>query len=212
MKADMPEQNAVLIADDHPVVREGMVTIVERYTDFHCIAQASGAREAVAKWREFKPQIGLFDLRMPDGDAVSAITHILEFDPKAKILVVSSFDADEEVYRVMKSGARGYMLKDSDPQDIASALKSIRSGLRYLPPQLASKLAERITHSELSQREKEILTMLAMGKRNAAIADELCISLATIKFHLNNIYSKLEVSSRTEAVSVAVKRGIIALN
>ena len=202
----------LLIADDHPVVREGMAAIVERCNGFHCVGQASGAREAVRKWQELQPDIGLFDLRMPDGDAVSAITHILEFDPGARILVVSSFDADEEVYRVMKSGARGYMLKDSEPEMIASALKSIQSGLRHLPPQLASKLAERITHTNLSSRETEILIMLAMGKKNAAIADELCISLATIKFHLNNIYSKLDVSSRTEAIAVAVKRGLVSIN
>lgn len=211
MNAENQQTCGVLIADDHPVVREGMAAIVDRCPGFFCIGQASGAREAVSEWRRLRPGIGLFDLRMPDGDAVSAITHIMEFDPTARILVVSSFDGDEEVYRVMKSGARGYMLKDSEPDAIAHALKSVQSGLRHLPPHLASKLAERICYTDLSPRETEILSRAATGKKNAVIADELCISQATIKFHLNNIYSKLDVSSRTAAIAVAIKRGIISL-
>lgn len=202
----------VLIADDHPVVREGMAAIIERSPGFYCAGQASGAREAVSQWQALQPDLGLFDLRMPDGDAVSAITHILDFDPGARILVVSSFDADEEVYRVVKAGARGYMLKDSEPDLIVEALKSVHHGKRHMPPQLACKLAERIAYSNLSNRETEILSLAAKGKKNADIADDLCVSLATIKFHLNNIYTKLDVSSRTAAIAIAIKRGIISLS
>ncbi len=205
-------KTSVLIADDHPVVRQGMAAIVKQIDSFYCIGQAGGAREATKKWKELKPDIGLFDLRMPDGDAVSAITNILEFDSSAKILVISSFDADEEIYRVMKSGARGYMLKDSEPELIVNALKSVNAGVKHLPSHIAGKLADRITHTNLSPRETEILSLAATGKTNSAIADRLCISLSTIKFHLNNIYSKLEVSSRTAAIALAVKRGVISID
>lgn len=202
---------SVLIADDHPVVRQGLAAIVDRAHDMSCVGQASGVEEIVSCWDAIQPDVGVFDLRMADGDAVSAITRIRKNDPEARVLVVSSFDGDEEVYRVIKAGARGYLLKDSEPEVILDAVRAIRAGRRYLPVELSAKLADRVVTTDLSQREVEILSAAASGQSNVAISEELGVSVSTVKFHLNNAYSKLGVSSRTAAISTALKRGIIAL-
>lgn len=202
----------ILVADDHPVVREGLVAILKSVDDFECVGQAGCVEEAIEAWQDLTPDIGLFDLRMPDGDAVSAITRIKRVDPEARILVVSSFDGEEEVYRVMRAGARGYMLKDSAPNVIVDAVRAVLAGRRYLPSALSDKLADRVGASDLSPREIEMLTLAASGQSNSAMAKTLGISGSTVKFHLNNAYSKLGVSSRTGAISLAVKRGIISLD
>ncbi len=202
---------SVLIADDHPVVRQGLAAVFGDADGFECVGEAGGVEEAIDAWRQLTPDVGVFDLRMPDGDAVSAITRIRKLDNAARILVVSSFDGEEEVYRVMKAGAKGYLLKDSEPQAILNAVKAISAGQRHLPPVLAGKLADRVTSIELSKRETEILELAASGQSNAAIAKSLGVSGSTVKFHLNNTYSKLDVSSRTAAISLAVKRGIISM-
>ena len=201
----------LLVADDHPVVRAGMVAIIEDEDDLCCLAQADGVEAAVEAWRADTPDLGLFDLRMADGDAISAITRIRKFDERARILVISSYDSDEEVYRVMKSGARGYLLKDDEPAVIVQAVRTALNGRTYLAPHLAGKLASRIGEEELSDRETEILALVAAGQSNSSIARQLNISLSTIKFHLNNVYSKLGVTSRTSAVAVAARRGIITI-
>lgn len=203
---------SILVADDHPVVREGLVAILNSIKDFDCVGQANGVEEAIDAWHSLKPDIGLFDLRMPDGDAVSAITRIKKTDPDARILVVSSFDGEEEIYRVMRAGARGYMLKDSAPNAIVDAVRAVLAGRRYLPTALSDKLADRVGASDLSPREIEMLTLAANGHSNSSMAKELGISGSTVKFHLNNAYSKLGVSSRTAAISHAVKRGIISID
>lgn len=202
---------AVLVADDHPVVRAGLVSIIDDAHDLTCIGQAGGVEAAVASWAELRPDVGVFDLRMADGDAIGAITRIRREDATARVLVISSYDSDEEVYRVMKSGARGYLLKDDEPQVIVEAIRTVLGGRTWLAPHLAHKLAARIGEDELSQRETEILTLVAEGKSNAVIAKQLHISASTIKFHLNNVYAKLGVNSRTSAVAVAARRGIITI-
>ena len=203
---------SVLIADDHPVVREGMAAIIDGRDGLSCVGQAEGVESVIEAWTRLSPDIGLFDLRMADGDAVSAITRIRKSDPTAKIIVVSSFDSDEEVYRVIKAGARGYLLKDSEPTAIVDAIRDVIAGRTHLAAHLADKLASRVGETDLSAREIEILSLAAAGRKNAAIADELNISPSTIKFHLNNVYSKLGVSSRTAAIAAAVKRGIISID
>ncbi|MEL7042528.1 MAG: response regulator transcription factor [Pseudomonadota bacterium] len=203
---------SILVADDHPVVREGLVAILNSIKDFHCVGQASCVEEAIDAWQSLKPDIGLFDLRMPDGDAVSAITRIKKSDAEARILVVSSFNGEEEIYRVMRAGARGYMLKDSEPNAIVDAVRAVLAGRRYLPTALSDKLADRVGASGLSPREIEMLTLAANGQSNSSMAKELGISGSTVKFHLNNAYSKLGVSSRTAAITHAVKRGIISID
>ncbi|MEM1432497.1 MAG: response regulator transcription factor [Pseudomonadota bacterium] len=212
-----PDQTAsqparVLIADDHPVVRAGMGAIIDDEADLHCVAQATGVESAIEAWHSQQPDLGIFDLRMADGDAISAITRIRRADGAAKILVISSYDSEEEVYRVMRSGARGYLLKDDEPEVIVGAVRAVLAGKTYLAPHLAGKLATRIGEDELSQRETQILQLVAAGKTNPAIAKALNISTSTIKFHLNNVYSKLGVSSRTSAVAAGTRRGIISIS
>lgn len=202
----------ILIADDHPVFRAGMATIIEATRELRCSAQVEGVEQAVAAWRADAPDLGVFDLRMTDGDAVSAITRIRQFDARARILVISTFDNDEEIYRVIKSGARGYLLKDDKPDTIVSAIRTVLRGQTYLAPHLVSKLASRVGEEELSEREVQILALVAKGYRNARVAKTLNITESTIKFHLNNVYSKLGVSSRTSAVAIAARRGIISLD
>ena len=212
MKPSFQSTSKILVADDHPVVREGMVSIVDGDPGLVCIAQADGVETAIAAWQEHEPALGLFDLRMADGDGGSAITRIRQDYPDARIIIISSFDTDEEVFRVMKAGARGYLLKDDRPEVIRDAIKVVLQGRTHLAPELAAKLASRIGEQSLSERETEILSRVAEGRSNSAIASELHISLSTIKFHLNNIYAKLGVTSRTKAVAVAVKRGVISLD
>ncbi len=201
----------ILVADDHPVFRAGMATIIEATRELSCIAQVEGVEQAVAAWRDDPPDLGVFDLRMADGDAVSAITRIRQFDGAARILVISTFDNDEEIYRVIKSGARGYLLKDDKPDTIVTAIRTVLRGQTYLAPHLVSKLASRVGEEELSEREIQILVLVAKGYKNARVAKTLNITESTIKFHLNNVYSKLGVSSRTSAVAIAARRGIISL-
>lgn len=212
MTQDTTKTISILVADDHPVVREGLVSIFNGSPSSSCVGQASGVEEAIEAWDRLQPDVGVFDLRMADGDAVSAITRIRKKYPEARILVVSSFDGEEEVYRVMKSGARGYMLKDSSPESILEGVKAIHSGRRHLPSSLSDKLADRVGGSDLSPRETQMLTMAANGHSNASMSRELGISASTVKFHLNNAYSKLGVSSRTAAISTALKRGIISID
>lgn len=211
MNEETDSRRRVLVADDHPIVREGMVAIVESTHDLTCVTQADGVEAAVEKWAEHRPDVGLFDLRMADGDAVSAITRIRKDFPDARVLVISSYDTDEEVYRVIKSGAKGYLLKDDKPEVILSAIRMVLQGQTYLAPHLATKLASRVSEDSLSDREVEILSLVAAGRNNNKIASELNITASTIKFHLNNIYAKLAVESRTAAVATAVKRGIISI-
>ena len=212
MERQLLKTATILVVDDHPVVREGLVAVLKSVAEFECVGQAGCVEEAIEAWHDLTPDIGLFDLRMPDGDAVSAISRIKRNDPEARILVVSSFDGEEEVYRVMRAGARGYMLKDSAPNVIVDAVRTVLAGRRYLPSALSDKLADRVGASDLSPREIEMLTLAASGHSNSAMAKALGISESTVKFHLNNAYSKLGVSSRTAAISLAVKRGIISLD
>ena len=207
-----PSSISVVVADDHPIVREGLATIISGANDMECLYQASGVEDVIKAWAKYTPDVGIFDLRMGDGDAVSAITRIRSDFPNARILVVSSFDGDEEIYRVIKSGARGYLLKESQPEIILDAVRVLHAGRRYLPTELSSKLADRVVTTDLSQREIDILQSAATGNSNAQIAMEQGISVSTVKFHLANAFMKLGVNSRTAAISSAMKRGIIQMD
>ena len=207
-----PSSISVVVADDHPIVREGLAKIISGANDMECLYQASGVEDVIKAWAKYTPDVGIFDLRMGDGDAVSAITRIRSDFPNARILVVSSFDGDEEIYRVIKSGARGYLLKESQPEIILDAVRVLHAGRRYLPTELSSKLADRVVTTDLSQREIDILQSAATGNSNAQIAKEQAISVSTVKFHLANAFMKLGVNSRTAAISSAMKRGIIQMD
>lgn len=201
----------VLIADDHPVVRQGLAAMIEHEPDMTVVGQASDGREAVDIFRQLRPDVTLMDLRMPDMGGVAAITAICgEFDD-ARIIVLTTYDGDEDIYRGLRTGAKGYLLKDAEPEKLLEAIRAVNRGQKYIPPTVGAKLAERMGNPQLSERELEVLRLMATGKSNQEISAALCITEGTVKFHVNNILSKLGVKDRTQAVIAALKRGIASL-
>ncbi len=201
----------ILIADDHSVVREGLVSLVKRKSDMTVVAEASNGREAVDLWKEHHPDVTLLDLRMPELDGVGAIKEIREFDDGAHIIVLTTFDGDEDIYRAIKAGAKGYLLKDTAREALMESIRRVHAGETCIPPALAAKLADRVSGEALSAREIEVLQRIAAGKSNKEIGAELFISEGTVKTHVKSIFSKLDVVSRTEAVATATRRGLIQL-
>ena len=201
----------ILIADDHSVVREGLVSLVKRKSDMTVVAEASNGREAVDLWKEHHPDVTLLDLRMPELDGVGAIKQIRELDDGAHIIVLTTFDGDEDIYRAIKAGAKGYLLKDTAREALMESIRRVHAGETCIPPALAAKLADRVSGEALSAREIEVLQRIAAGKSNKEIGAELFISEGTVKTHVKSIFSKLDVVSRTEAVATATRRGLIQL-
>jgi DNA-binding NarL/FixJ family response regulator len=201
----------ILIADDHSVVREGLVSLVKRKSDMVVVGEGSNGREAVELWKAHRPDVTLLDLRMPVLDGVGAIKEIRELDENAQIVVLTTYDGDEDIYRAIKAGAKAYLLKDTARDALVDTVRRVHAGETYLPPHLAAKLAERLSGEALSPREVEVLHRMAVGKSNKEIGAELFISEGTVKTHLKSIFSKLDVVSRTEAVATANRRGLIQL-
>jgi len=201
----------ILIVDDHSVVREGLVSLVKRKSDMVVVGEGSNGREAVELWKEHRPDVTLLDLRMPVLDGVGAIKEIRELDENAQIVVLTTYDGDEDIYRAIKTGAKAYLLKDTARDALVNTVRRVHAGETYLPPQLAAKLAERVSGEALSPREVEVLQRMAVGKSNKEIGAELFISEGTVKTHLKSIFNKLDVVSRTEAVATATRRGLIQL-
>lgn len=202
----------ILIADDHAVLRDGLAAVLESEKDMTVIGQAGNGREAVAKFRELKPDVVLMDLAMPEMDGVEAIAEIRRESPGAIILVLTTYDGDEDVFRALENGARGYLLKDCSTADLLEAIRKVRAGGTHVSERAAAQLADRaMAGAAVSPREVEVLQLIAAGKSNKEIADLLCISEGTVKTHVLNIHNKLGVSDRTEAVVVAIRRGILRL-
>ena len=205
------ERIRILIADDHSVVREGLVSLIKRKSDMVVVAEASNGRDAVDLWKEHGPDVTLLDLRMPELDGVGAIKEIRELDETAHIIVLTTYDGDEDIYRAIKAGAKAYLLKDTARDALVDCVRRVHAGETYLPPLLAAKLAERVSGETLSAREIEVLRRIAAGKSNKEIGAELFISEGTVKTHVKSIFAKLDVVSRTEAVATATRRGLIQL-
>jgi DNA-binding NarL/FixJ family response regulator len=201
----------VLIADDHAVVRDGLVAMIGKWTDMEVVAEARDGREAVDQWKEYRPDVSLVDLRMPALDGVGAINEIRRQDASARVIVLTTFDGDEDIYRGISAGARGYLLKDTPREDILDCIRSVHAGRTVLPPLIAAKLAERVSAVELTERELVVLRDLATGKSNKEIGRHLFITETTVKAHLKSIFAKLNVLSRTEAIATASRRGIVQL-
>ena len=206
-----PQTIRVLIADDHSVVRQGLATLIEQESDMTVVAQARDGNEAIALFREHQPDVMLMDLRMPNMDGVMAITTICAESKTAQIMVLTTYDGDEDIYRGLRAGAKGYLLKDTEPDELLNAIRIISRGQKHIPPAVGAKLAERMSSPNLSDRELEVIRLMALGKSNHDISTDLNISESTVKFHINRILSKLGVSDRTQAVIVALKRGIANL-
>jgi DNA-binding NarL/FixJ family response regulator len=201
----------VLIADDHTVVREGLVSLISRKPDMAVIGEAGNGREAIELWRKHRPDVTLLDLRMPELDGVATIKQIREHDPNARIIVLTTFDGDEDIFRAIQAGAKGYLLKDVPREALMDAIRRVHAGETCVPVHLAAKLAERVSGETLSPREIDVLKLMAQGKSNKEIGAALFISEGTVKSHVKAIFAKMNVISRTEAVASATRRGLIQL-
>jgi two-component system NarL family response regulator len=201
----------ILIAEDHTVVRDGLVAIVRQEKDLEVVAETGSGRQAVELWKKHRPDVTLMDLRIPDLDGVSAIYEIRAADPKARIIVLTTFDGDEDIYRGMRAGAKSYLLKDVRREELFQCIREVYAGKTYVHPAIAAKLAERIPADNLSPRELEVLQLLAEGKPNKLIGVTMSITEVTVKSHVQALFKKLNVLSRTEAIAVASRRGLLHL-
>jgi DNA-binding NarL/FixJ family response regulator len=201
----------VLVADDHITVLEGLVAIIDRQVDMSVIARASNGREAVDLWREHLPDVALLDLRMPELDGIGALDEIRQQHATANIIVLTTYDHDSDVSKAIKSGAKGYLLKDAPRDELLAAIRTVHSGETAISPALVTKLATDLSNRLLTGRELEVLSLLALGKSNKEIGKSLYIGETTVKSHLRSIFSKLDVLSRTEAIATASRRGLIQI-
>ncbi|MEB3230478.1 MAG: response regulator transcription factor [Leptolyngbyaceae bacterium] len=201
----------VLIADDHPVVRSGLAMIIQYAQGIEAVAEACNGVEAVALFQKHQPDVVLMDLKMPEMGGVEAISAIRETHPEACIIVLTTYDGDEDIYCGLKAGAKGYLLKSVSREELLNAIQQVHAGRKYIPAEVGARLAERMSNPQLTERERQVLTQMCEGKSNQEIAEVLHISEGTVKFHVNGILRKLDVSDRTQAVLVAIKRGIVNL-
>jgi two-component system NarL family response regulator len=201
-----------LLADDHTILREGVASILNSQEDMEVIAQAGTGRGAVECYRELRPDVMLIDIAMPDVDGPDAIALVREFDPQAKAIVLTTFIGEEDVYRSLSAGAKGYLLKGEDPAVMLTCIRKVVQGGRHIPAQVSEKFLDRIPDDALSARELEVLKLLVEGKSNQEAAAALSISESTIKFHVNHILAKLNAADRTQAVITALRRGLVRLN
>jgi DNA-binding NarL/FixJ family response regulator len=201
----------VLSVDDHPLLREGIAAIINSQPDMLMVAQAATGGEALRVFREHRPDITLMDLRLPDISGIDAMIGIRTEFAEARIIMLTTFEGDVEIQRALEAGARGYMLKSMPPQDLVEVIRQVHLGKKRVPAEVASHLAEHMSDESLTAREIDVLRHIAGGNRNRDIAELLFISEETVKVHVKHIMEKLGASDRTEAVAIAVRRGIIQL-
>jgi two-component system, NarL family, response regulator len=204
------ESITLMIVDDHPVVREGLAAIFKSQKDIKIVAEAGDGEEACKLYDELAPDVVLLDLRMPNKDGLHVITELMARNPpKPRIIVMTTYESEEDIRRTLKAGAKGYLAKGTAPQDIRDAVRKVATGDSLLPPSIASKLAESMAHPELSERELQVLQYMANGRSNKEIGQVLYISENTVKAHVKSILAKLDAMGRTEAIAIAIKRGLI---
>lgn len=202
----------ILVVDDHPVVRDGIRSLLGSAGDLEVVAEAEDGAAGVAAYRAHSPDVVLMDLRMPGMDGPQAIEEILRIFPSARIIVLTTYDGDEDIHRALRLGAKSYLLKDALGQEIIGAVRLVAAGKRHVPQAVAARLAERPIGRELTGREIEVLTLIGRGQSNKEIGDALGITEATVKSHVNSILLKLEANDRTEAALIALRRGVIRLS
>jgi DNA-binding NarL/FixJ family response regulator len=201
----------VLAVDDHPLVRKGIASILANESDMELVAEAGNGREAVEMFTELRPDVVLMDLRMPQMDGTEATRAIRQVDPEARIIALTSYDGDQDIYRALEAGVRGYMLKEMVHTEVVRAIRTVHSGKRLMPTEVAERLSEYFPQVALTPREVEVLGCVARGLANKEIAHQLGTANGTIKMHVQNILEKLGASDRTHAVTIAIERGILHL-
>jgi DNA-binding NarL/FixJ family response regulator len=199
----------ILCVDDHPVVLDGLSAIIALQPDMEIAATASTGEGALRAFREQKPDVTIVDLRLPDISGLELIKTVRASDSRAKIIVLSSYDGDTDIQRALDAGAQGYVAKGLVRDELLKAIRTVAKGGKHIPAAIAQRLVDHISDDAISEREAQVLKLVALGKRNKEIAGELSIAEDTVKMHVRNIFSKLNVSDRTEAVTVALRRGII---
>ena len=201
----------VFSVDDHPLLRQGIAAIINNQADMVLVAQAATGSEAIQGFREHQPDVTLMDLRLPDMSGIDALIAIRTEFPDARIIMLTTFEGDVEIGRALAAGARGYILKSMPPKELVEVIRQVKAGRKQIPTEVAAQLAVHLGEEELTPREIDVLGHLAGGNRNRDIADQLFISEETVKVHIKHIMEKLGASDRTQAVAIAVRRGIIEL-
>jgi DNA-binding NarL/FixJ family response regulator len=201
----------IMVIDDQAVVRQGFVALINTVPDMEVIAEGINGQQAIDLYAQHTPDVTLIDLRMPVVGGVEAITAIRSKFPDARLIVLTTYDGDEDIYRSLQAGAKGYLLKDVFFEQLEAAIRNVHAGSRHIPAAIAMRLAERMASSDLTSREMEVLELIVQGQSNKEIGVSLRISEATVKSHINNILSKLGVSDRTQAVTTALQRGLVHL-
>jgi DNA-binding NarL/FixJ family response regulator len=199
----------ILIAEDHTIVRDGLVAILDQEQDMNVVAETGNGRHAVDLWNAQRPDVTLMDLKLPGLDGVHAIQAIRAADPNARSVILTTFDGDEDIYRGMRAGANAYLLKDAGREELCRCIREVHAGGTLIPAVIAAKLANRLHAHGLTPRELEVLGLLAQGKPNKQIGAALFVSEVTVKSHVQSILRKLNVLSRTEAIAVATRQGLL---
>ena len=201
----------IVLADDHPVVRDGLAAMINQQDDMEVVAEAGDGEEAITLFEQHRPDVMVLDLRMPKRDGVAVVQHVLQRNPKARILIITTYDGDEDIFQCLSQGAKGYLLKDAPRAEILSAIRAVSEDRPYTSSTVAAKALQRMGKPSLTQREFAVLQLVAEGRSNKDIARRLSITEGTAKTHVKAILTKLDAISRTEAVAVAHKRGLIHL-
>jgi DNA-binding NarL/FixJ family response regulator len=201
----------ILSVEDHPLLREGIAAILDAQSDMLLEASAQNGKEAIEKFRELRPDVTLMDLRLPDLNGIEAMIAIRSEFPNARIIILTTSTGDVEIHRALKAGAKAYLLKNTPPKEILETIRQVHAGKKCVSPEIAAGLAEHLTDEALSDREAEVLRYVADGNRNQDIAERLFIAVETVKVHMKHIMEKLGANDRTQAVAIAVRRGIIHL-
>ena len=201
----------VMTVDDHPLMREGIATLIRSQADMVLVAEAADGAEALQRFREHRPDITLMDLRLPDRNGIDVLIAIRAEFPDARVIMLTTFEGDVEMQRSLQAGARGYLLKSMPPSELIAGIRDVHGGRKRIPPVVAARLAEHMSEESLTARELEVLREAADGNRNRDIAARLSITEETVKVHMKHVMEKLGARDRTEAVSIAVRRGILHL-